>query len=143
MQECCAALGWGSEHKETLMSMQTLFLSMALALGASALSTTSRAAYVEVDAAPPALQQEAVPEQRAGYIWVPGYWGWSGSQHVWVNGQYVPERLHHHWVTRGGNSAGRNGTSKTAAGNQTTTRPKSKFHRRGGKPCQSEPLLCV
>jgi len=87
-----------SEHKESLMSLQTISLTIALGLAASAFSSTGSAAYVEVDAAPPPPQQEAVPEQRAGYIWVPGYWGWSGSKHVWVNGQYVPERLHHHWV---------------------------------------------
>jgi len=80
------------------MSIQTISLTIALGLAASSFSSTGSAADVEVDAAPPPLQQEAVPEQRAGYIWVPGYWGWSGSKHVWVNGQYVPERLHHHWV---------------------------------------------
>jgi len=81
------------------MSMQTLLFSAALGLAASALPNAGSAAYVEAGSAPPPPQQEAVPEQRAGYIWVPGYWGWSGSQHVWVNGQFVPERLHHHWVT--------------------------------------------
>ena len=80
------------------MSMQSMLLSVALVIAAGLTSTVARAAFVEVDAAPPPPQPEAVGEKRAGYIWVPGYWGWSGSQHVWVNGQYVPERLHHHWV---------------------------------------------
>jgi hypothetical protein len=87
-----------SAHKESVMSMRTLMFFAAVGF-AAALPNAAGAAYVEVEAAPPPPQQEAVPEQRAGFIWVPGYWGWSGSQHVWVNGQYVPARLHHHWVT--------------------------------------------
>ena len=83
------------------MPIRNIVFSIALAIGACALpalATTTAEGYVEVDAAPPPPQQETVPEARAGYLWVPGYWGWSGSQHVWVKGQYVPERLHHHWV---------------------------------------------
>jgi len=83
------------------MSIHNILLTVALGIGACALpafATTTVEGYVEVDAAPPPPQKEAVPEARAGYIWVPGYWGWSGSKHVWVNGQYVPSRLNHHWV---------------------------------------------
>ena len=81
------------------MSIRTTVLWIALGIGAGAMPAIgSTGAYVEVDAAPPPPREEVVPEARAGYVWVPGYWGWSGSQHVWVNGQYVPERLHHHWV---------------------------------------------
>lgn len=82
------------------MSLQTFMLSVALGIGASLLPALGAATVdVQVAAAPPPPRAEAVPDKRAGYIWVPGYWGWSGSQHVWVNGQFVPERLHHHWVT--------------------------------------------
>jgi hypothetical protein len=88
------------QYKEEAMSIRTAFVWVALGIGASIMPAFgSASAYVEVGAAPPPPRNEVVPEARAGYIWVPGYWGWSGTQHVWVNGQYVPERLHHHWVT--------------------------------------------
>jgi hypothetical protein len=86
------------DYKESVMSIQTMVLAVALGLAASALPKLGYTTYVEVDAAPPPPRAEATPEAKSGHIWVPGYWGWSGSQHVWVNGQYVPERLHHHWV---------------------------------------------
>jgi hypothetical protein len=84
------------------MSFRPIVSSVALALAVNVLPAIALAntegGYVEVNAAPPPPRQEAVPEKRNGYFWGSGYWGWSGSQHVWVNGQYVPERLHHHWV---------------------------------------------
>lgn len=49
-------------------------------------------AYREVRIAPPAPLYEPVPYPRMGYIWVPGYWDWSGSRYVWVRGSFMPER---------------------------------------------------
>lgn len=61
--------------------------------------------YVTI--APPALRVEAVPADRPGYTWVPGYWNWNGRRHVWVAGTWVRARhgyayTNPHWVERDG-----------------------------------------
>jgi len=81
------------------MSIRTVLLTVALGIGAGMLPNLGGASTaVQVEVAPPPPRAEAVPEARAGYVWVPGYWGWSGSKHEWVNGQFVAERRGHHWV---------------------------------------------
>jgi hypothetical protein len=50
------------------------------------------ATYVDVRVAPPAPRYEAMPAQRPGYVWTPGYWDWRGNRHVWVSGSWVRER---------------------------------------------------
>jgi hypothetical protein len=59
-----------------------------------------RAGYygVAVTVAPPAPQVEAEPVVRAGYVWSPGYWSWSGGGYVWVAGRWLAERPGYHWV---------------------------------------------
>jgi hypothetical protein len=48
---------------------------------------------VIVDTAPPPpYAEESMPAPRAGYVWAPGYWSWTGSKHEWVKGHYVAER---------------------------------------------------
>src|SRR6476659_4712832 len=75
--------------------MKTL---LATALVAASLGTVSipasAAPYggVRIDVAPPAPREERVPEPRRGYVWVPGYWNWSGHKHTWVAGNWVRER---------------------------------------------------
>jgi hypothetical protein len=64
-------------------------------------------AEIYVNIAPPAPRYEVVPAPRAGYIWVPGYWDWRGSRHVWMKGHWEHERhgLYWHpnrWVERDG-----------------------------------------
>jgi hypothetical protein len=39
-----------------------------------------------------------VPPPRAGYVWAPGYWRWEGGRHVWVDGRFIRERRHFHYV---------------------------------------------
>jgi len=51
-----------------------------------------------VNLAPPPMQVEVVPDPRAGYVWAPGYWGWNGYQHVWVQGRWIAERPGYYWV---------------------------------------------
>jgi len=81
------------------MSIKTAVLCVALGIGAIAAPTIGSArVYVDVDVAPPPAQVEVVPTLRGGYIWVPGYWNWSGHRHVWVRGHQVRERRGHHWV---------------------------------------------
>lgn len=48
---------------------------------------------IVVGEAPPPLPYEAVPSPRYGYIWVPGYWDWSGSEYSWHEGYWLAERV--------------------------------------------------
>src|ERR1700733_8801858 len=45
---------------------------------------------VTVVAQPPpvARVEVAPPAPGAGYVWLPGYWGWSGAAYVWYPGRY-------------------------------------------------------
>ncbi len=81
------------------MSIKIATLCLCVAVGAFAapLDCIARV-YVDVDVAPPALREEAIGAPRAGYVWGPGYWNWSGHQHVWVAGHNIRERKGHHWV---------------------------------------------
>ena len=46
---------------------------------------------VEVMQAPPPPQQEVQPPSPgAGQVWVPGFWQWNGSRHVWAAGHWTP-----------------------------------------------------
>jgi hypothetical protein len=49
---------------------------------------------------PPPLRAEAFGVAPGpGYVWVNGYWGWSGGAHAWVAGRWVrPPRPHAVWV---------------------------------------------
>jgi WXXGXW repeat (2 copies) len=81
------------------MSIKTATLFVALGIGAAAAPMISNArVYVDVDIAPPAAQVEVIPAARVGYVWAPGYWNYSGHQHVWAGGHYIRERRGHEWV---------------------------------------------
>ena len=57
-------------------------------LGACASAPPPDAVYVE--AAPPPRQQETVViSPGPGYVWVPGWWNWSGTKYVWVPGVWL------------------------------------------------------
>lgn len=76
-------------------------------IGAVATPLPSLAVEVYVNIAPPVLRYESVPEQRAGYIWAPGYWNYQNNNHVWVTGTSVQERegyvyQPHRWVEHKG-----------------------------------------
>lgn len=68
-------------------------LSLWAALG---LTPAAAQAAVDVDLVvripPPVVRVEARPAPRMGYLWVPGYWGWRDTHHVWVAGTWVRER---------------------------------------------------
>ena len=56
---------------------------------------------------PPAAPVEYVPAPRAGYVWVPGYYGWRASRYHWVAGHWIRHRPGYHyqparWVHRHG-----------------------------------------
>ena len=80
------------------MSIRTRIVVAALALGAIAIPVVSEAKTIIVEVAPPPARVEVVPAARAGYVWAPGYWRWSGHKHVWVNGSWVHERHGYHYA---------------------------------------------
>ena len=41
---------------------------------------------------PPPVRYEPVPPPRPAYVWLQGYWGWSGNAYVWVPGRWERER---------------------------------------------------
>jgi hypothetical protein len=95
---------------ELNMSVKKALVSAFLAagmIGAVATPLTSVAAELYINVAPPALRYEAVPDQRAGYVWAPGYWNYQENNHVWVPGTSYPARegyvyQPHRWVERDG-----------------------------------------
>jgi len=50
-----------------------------------------------VRVAPPPARDEPMPEPRAGYVWVPGFWDWGNGRHVWMVGHWIAERRGYHW----------------------------------------------
>lgn len=51
-----------------------------------------------VAVAPPAPQVEVIGVAPApGYIWIGGYWGWSGYRHVWYPGYWNAPRAGYRW----------------------------------------------
>ena len=81
------------------MSLRTAILCVALGVSAVAAPTISNArVFVDINVAPPAARVEVVPAARVGYVWAPGYWNWSGHQHVWVGGHWIRNHRGHVWV---------------------------------------------
>jgi len=82
------------------------FVTAALGMALGAIVAPASAVTV-VTIAPPPPRVEVVPAPRRGYVWVPGYWSWSGRRHVWVQGNWVRERRGYvyespQWVERDG-----------------------------------------
>ena len=79
-------------------SGKTLLLAAALAVAGvgAAVHTAPAQARVSVSIhapmAPPPLRIETVPTLRPGYIWTPGYWGWTNQRYVWHGGRAVRSR---------------------------------------------------
>jgi hypothetical protein len=81
------------------MSMKMVMLSMVLGMGAIAAPAVSNArVYLDVNIAPPPNREEVILSPRVGYVVAPGYWSWSGHQHVWNRGHYIREHRGHEWV---------------------------------------------
>lgn len=57
--------------------------------------------YVEapVRVAPPPPRVEYIaPAPAVGYLWIDGYWGWTGHQHEWVPGRWEAPRAGYRWT---------------------------------------------
>lgn len=73
--------------------------SLPLLLAGSALAAPAYAQInVNISLAPPAPQYEVIPTMQPGYIWAPGYWGWSGERHVWIRGRPIAQRQGYRWT---------------------------------------------
>mgnify|MGYP001584248516 CR=1 FL=1 len=77
-------------------ALRNLSLSLLLAAGAFAAPADAQI-NVSINLAPPAPQYEVVPIIQPGYVWAPGYWGWSGERHVWVRGRTIVQREGFRW----------------------------------------------
>jgi hypothetical protein len=52
-----------------------------------------------VGVAPPPPREEYIGVAPAvGYVWLGGYWGWTGRNHVWVGGHWAAPRIGHRWL---------------------------------------------
>ena len=76
-----------------LLVPSALALALSIGVAASIAPTGSEAQVavgVSVGVAPPPLPLYAQPPAPGyGYIWTPGYWGWSGYGYYWVPGTWV------------------------------------------------------
>ena len=63
-------------------------------------STVLASTQLLVDSAPPPARIENVPH-RDGFIWASGHWEWSGHSWTWVDGSYLYEQRHAHWIPDG------------------------------------------
>jgi hypothetical protein len=46
---------------------------------------------------PPVINEVITPVPYQGAVWIPGYWHWSGYNHVWVGGHYSAPRVGWRW----------------------------------------------
>ena len=72
-------------------------LALLLATSASFAAPAYAQISINIGLAPPAPQYEVVPTMQPGYVWAPGYWGWSGERHVWVRGRPIAQREGYRW----------------------------------------------
>jgi YXWGXW repeat-containing protein len=73
-------------------------LSLSALLAASVFAAPAFAEVnLSINIGPPAPQYEVVPIMQPGYVWAPGYWGWSGERHVWIRGRSIAQREGYRW----------------------------------------------
>ncbi|MBE0612671.1 MAG: YXWGXW repeat-containing protein [Burkholderiales bacterium] len=77
-------------------TIRNLLLSASLAGAIFAAPAYAQISF-NISVAPPAPQYEVVPTVAPGYVWAPGYWGWSGDRHVWVRGRTIMHREGYRW----------------------------------------------
>ena len=78
-------------------ALRNLLLSVSLAAGTFAAPAYAQIS-INIGIAPPAPQYELVPNIAPGYVWAPGYWGWTGERHVWVRGRSIMQREGYRWA---------------------------------------------
>jgi hypothetical protein len=50
-------------------------------------------------APPPLIAEVRPPVPTPGFVWIPGFWSWTGAQYVWVAGRWSAPRPGFVWVT--------------------------------------------
>ncbi len=83
------------------MNLRNIFATLLLAMVAASASTFALARTdvdFNISIGPPPAVYEPVPPPRVGYVWAPGYWGWSGHRHIWHKGYWVHERRGYAWA---------------------------------------------
>jgi len=78
-------------------TLRRLLLSLALAAGVFGAPAYAQISF-NINIAPPAPQYEVVPNIAPGYVWAPGYWGWTGDRHVWIRGRAIAQRQGYNWA---------------------------------------------
>jgi hypothetical protein len=91
-----SGLGKGLTMNRTKV-IRNLSFSLLLAAGVSASPAYAQVSF-NINFAPPAPQHEIVPALSPGYVWAPGYWGWTGERHVWVRGRPIMQRQGYAWA---------------------------------------------
>lgn len=77
---------------------KALLISLGLiGVGIVAPVVASASSDITLDVAPPPPRAEAVPGPRAGYVWAPGHWEWSGRFYTWVAGTWIVAHGSYHW----------------------------------------------
>jgi hypothetical protein len=69
-----------------------LIAPLVAALGFAAMPAMSAVDYIEVQAAPPALQVETVQTAPVGQVWIPGSYDYKDGHYVWMSGRLEPQR---------------------------------------------------
>lgn len=72
--------------------MKKLLIAAMLASTLGSVALPALSANVIIETAPPPPRAEGIPAPRRGYVWAPGYWDYKNRHHVWVKGNWVPER---------------------------------------------------
>lgn len=49
---------------------------------------------------PPVRIERPGPPPAVGYLWIEGFWNWSGGRHVWMPGHWEPQRQGQRWEPR-------------------------------------------
>lgn len=93
------------------MFMKKVLVSALFAVGTIGAVVTPLPSFAQVaiqlNYGPPAPRYEVIPAPRAGYIWSGGHWQWQTNRHVWIVGNWQPERPGYsyyqpRWVERDG-----------------------------------------
>jgi hypothetical protein len=78
-------------------AIRSLLLSVSIAGAVFAAPAYAQVSF-NISIAPPAPYYEVVPNLAPGYVWAPGYWGWTGERHVWVRGRSIAQREGYNWA---------------------------------------------
>jgi len=82
-------------------TMKCLFTVLSLVFGMSACTVSVKpipGAVVVSEAPPRTVVEVQTVAPGSNYIWIDGYWSWSGSRWYWSAGHWETQRLGYYWV---------------------------------------------